>query len=569
MSQTVLNPQQKIALLRQRFIEQLPARLAEGKQSYERLKQQHNQENIAHLHRFFHSIKGTSRSLGFETLGNSTLAGDDIANRLLTLPDTLPADWQTLIEQSLDNLAKEIAILCNQQALAQPILEENTEATCQTTPYPSERPTATHQTQHLIYLCDDDALITEQLGIQLSCFGYECQSFTSTLALGMAIEHQEPDAIVMDINFPEGHDAGIHTLEELRNQHHLNIPTIFLSSRNDFNARLKAAQLGSAAYFQKPAPILDIVAVLDHITQPQDADPYRVMIIDDEAEVASYHAIILQQAGMVTEEVTQATTLLDKLKSFRPDLLLMDMYMPCCHGRDLAKMIRQIPEYLGLPIVFLSSEQDRKKQFSAMSVGAEGFLTKPIVPEYLVAAVAIRAERMRILRTQMSKDSLTGLFNHTTTTALLRSSLAQAKRSNLPMSFAMIDIDHFKLVNDFYGHPIGDQVLLAIARLFQQRLRHADLVGRYGGEEFAVVFPNTSADQAKLILDQLRQDFSRLSFNSHRGVFSCSFSAGIAAFPDHKHPENIRSAADKALYLAKHQGRNLVVIDQAEDPVDD
>lgn len=149
---------------------------------------------------------------------------------------------------------------------------------------------------------------------------------------------------------------------------------------------------------------------------------------------------------MVTEQVSEPEKLLATLEHFRPDLVLMDMYMPTCTGRDLAKMIRQIPEYVSLPIVFLSSETDRQRQFSAMSVGAEGFLTKPVVPEYLVAAVAIRAERMRILRMLMAKDSLTGLYNHTTTTSFMGIELSNAMRQQHPLCLVMIDIDHFKLV---------------------------------------------------------------------------------------------------------------------------
>lgn len=551
------NPQQKIAQLRNKFIQQLPARLSDGWRSFERLKQAHNQENIANLHRFFHSIKGTSRSFGFENLANSTLAGDDIANRLLTQPASLPKDWQKLIEESLQRLSAEIALLSQEQA---PLPAENT--LLLTLPSQPSQPkfNQTAHEQRLIYLCDDDKLATEQLAIQLDCFGYQCQLFTNIKALETSIAQRIPAVLIMDINFPEGNDTGIQTLEHLQQQYQLNIPTIFLSSRNDFHARLKAAQLGSAAYFQKPAPTLDIISVLDHVTTKQEIDPYRIMIIDDEPEVASYHAIILQQAGMITEEITHIDTIIERLKQFRPDLLLMDMYMPCCQGKDLAKMIRQMPEYLGLPIVFLSSEQDRKKQFSAMSVGAEGFLTKPVIPEYLVAAVTIRAERMRILRTQLSKDSLTGLFNHTTTTALLHNTLAYAKRNQKPLAFAMIDIDHFKQVNDTYGHAIGDQVLLAISRMLQQRLRHSDIIGRYGGEEFAIIFPNTGLEEAYAILEKLRIDFATLSFsaNSQDGHFSCTFSAGIACYPDTDSPENIRSAADKALYQAKHRGRNQI-----------
>jgi diguanylate cyclase (GGDEF)-like protein len=225
-------------------------------------------------------------------------------------------------------------------------------------------------------------------------------------------------------------------------------------------------------------------------------------------------------------------------------------------------LIRQIPDYVGLPIVFLSSETDSKKQFSAMRIGAEGFLTKPVVPDDMVAAVAIRAERMRTLRSLMARDSLTGLFNHTTTTQLLDNAVANAKRNGGELCFAMIDIDHFKSVNDTRGHPVGDQVILALSRVLQQRLRHSDIVGRYGGEEFAVILQDIAPERAAALLDELRQDFSRVIFHSASGEFSCTFSVGIAACPAHRDMERLREMADKALYEAKRGGRNRVVVDQ-------
>jgi len=550
-----LRAKEKIARLRQTFIDQLPERLAEGRKVFVQLKVAQSPENIAHLHRFFHSIKGTSRSFGFENLANCILAGDDISNRLLNQPETLPTDWLAIIEETLNSLESEVKQLGKtDHSTTQPL---NNIAYFNPQEQQAESDISSHN--KMIYLCDDDPLQTESLATQLGFFGYQARIFVSTQELSQAINQLQPDAIIMDINFPEGQNAGIEVLDVLFKQLKHTIPTIFLSSRQDFTARMRSVQIGGAAYFQKPARALDIVAMLDNLTEPKAPDPFRVLIVDDEPEIAAYHAIILQQAGMVTEQLGKPENFLDMLQCFHPDLILMDMYMPCCNGRDLAKMIRQIPEYISLPIVFLSSEMDRQKQFSAMSVGAEGFLTKPVVPEYLVAAVSIRAERMRILRTLMAKDSLTGLFNHTTTTTLLTSALLDAKRNHKNLAFAMLDIDHFKLVNDTHGHPVGDQVLLAISRVLQQRLRCTDIVGRYGGEEFAIIFPNTSQEQAIKTIDILRQDFSRIIFHGDDGDFSCSFSAGVASFPMYQTIESLRAASDKALYKAKHIGRNQVV----------
>ncbi len=123
----------------------------------------------------------------------------------------------------------------------------------------------------------------------------------------------------------------------------------------------------------------------------------------------------------------------------------------------------------------------------------------------------------------------------------------------------MIDIDHFKKVNDLYGHPLGDQVLLAISRILKQRLRQSDFVGRYGGEEFAVILPKVDLAGAEKIIDELRGAFQNVLFNSGHSEFSCTFSAGVVSFPDFDSAFGLLNNADRALYQAKNSGRNRIV----------
>lgn len=562
MMPAVNTTQQKLAALQEKFIKQLPKRLAEAQTHFETLQQDpNNAKALSELHRFFHSLKGTSRSFGLENLANVILPGDEIVNQFTQTPLSPPENWRTVVTESLQQAAKIIIDLSDPEQAAELSMELNLSYSLP--PQEENSPLLKHQ--QLIYICDDDLLFCAQLATQLNCFGFDCRTYNTTDSLVEATTTvAKPSAIIMDINFPEGKGAGIETLKQIYQKVGHHIPAIFLSARNDFEARLHSVQIGGDAYFQKPTNALDIVAVLDELTCKTQPEPLRVLIIDDDQEVAHYHSIILSHAGVITDTLSTPEKTLQVLNEFRPDLVLLDMYMPCCNGRDLAKMIRQLPEYISLPIVYLSSETDAKKQFSAMRIGAEGFLTKPVKPDELVSAVVIRAERMRILRALMAKDSLTGLFNHTTTTAMLNSALQTAKRENQPLSFAMIDIDHFKKVNDTYGHPEGDKILLAISRLFQQRLRSSDLVGRYGGEEFAIILPNTPLKEALTILNQLRTDFANVVFNTHHDSFSCSFSAGVSCYPCLDSPAKIRAQADQFLYQAKANGRNQVIGDLQE-----
>jgi diguanylate cyclase (GGDEF)-like protein len=168
--------------------------------------------------------------------------------------------------------------------------------------------------------------------------------------------------------------------------------------------------------------------------------------------------------------------------------------------------------------------------------------------------------RSRVLRSFMVRDSLTGLLNHTTIKAQLDVQLARVKRLGGKLAFAMLDIDHFKSVNDTYGHPTGDRVIRSLSRLLQQRLRTSDVVGRYGGEEFAVIFNDTDGATAVKVLDEIRHDFGLIRHRHEKGEFSVTISAGVSGFPAIDDPAVMNEAADKALYEAKHGGRNRVVL---------
>jgi diguanylate cyclase (GGDEF)-like protein len=201
-----------------------------------------------------------------------------------------------------------------------------------------------------------------------------------------------------------------------------------------------------------------------------------------------------------------------------------------------------------------------EKQLEAMRLGGDDYMIKPITPNHLISAVTSRVQRSRTLRSFMVRDSLTGLFNHTTTKTNLEIELARAVRNQSPLAFAILDIDRFKLVNDTYGHPTGDRVLKSVARLLRERLRQSDIIGRYGGEEFAVVLVGTDGPTAVTVLDQIRAGLAQIRQQADGEVFTVTFSCGIACFADFPDAPKLTEAADKALYAAKRGGRNQVVL---------
>jgi len=192
-----------------------------------------------------------------------------------------------------------------------------------------------------------------------------------------------------------------------------------------------------------------------------------------------------------------------------------------------------------------------------MGKGGDDFLTKPIDPTHLSTTVKNRAQRARVLNNLIVRDSLTGLFNHTHILDRLSLACRKAQENNTRVCFAMVDIDFFKKVNDNYGHPVGDKVISALSLFLKQRLRKTDIVGRYGGEEFAVILADTSGEDALHVMNDIREVFSQLEHSADEADFKVSFSCGVCSFTG-SNSDTIVKEADEALYEAKRQGRNNV-----------
>ena len=306
----------------------------------------------------------------------------------------------------------------------------------------------------------------------------------------------------------------------------------------------------------QPAMVLN--RVLD-LVQTNEQEQYRVLIVEDSRVAVALIQRTLAQHGIDTQAINDPGKLLEALESYRPDLILMDMYMPRFNGVEATRVLRQMAAYSSLPIVYLSGESEVAMQVEALRLGGDQFLIKPFNPVLLAAVVKTRIERFRETRRSSRLDGLTGLLNHTAAKSRLNTLVAQAGTQGM-LTVAMIDIDHFKAINDTYGHPVGDQVIRGLAWLLKGRLRSIDLIGRYGGEEFLLALPDVSPAQAGSVIDRIRADFSALPHAHPDGAVYTTFSAGVASYPLADTAAALTEAADGALLQAKRLGRNRVEI---------
>jgi diguanylate cyclase (GGDEF)-like protein/PAS domain S-box-containing protein len=538
---------QQLRQLTEEFIAGLPVQMGAIETAWTRIWRNNGESHsLTPLIQQVHSVAGSAGSLGFERIAR---ASNELLALLKNHENGENCSQNCLERGEVSMQALRRSIYTDQQVDLNELVQRLGAAKAVTVSLQEMR------ADRLIYMVDDDPIQAGDLAVQVGYFGYTVQIFTSLAGLEAAIRKTQPTALLMDVSFPEGRMAGYDTIAALREKFKQLPPVIFVSVNDAMPYRLQAVRVGGEAYFTKPVDVSELVDVLDRLIFHDIVTPYRVLVVEDSRLQANYITLQLKKAGIITETVTNPLEVIDHLISFNPDLLLLDMYMPDCTGMEMAQIIRQMEQFVSIPIVFLSAETDKDKQMAAMGIGGDDFLTKPIEPEHLIAAVTTRIERYRKLRALMIQDGLTGLLNHSTTKERLTQETERARRQNTSLAFAMLDLDFFKQVNDSYGHATGDRVLKSLAHMLRQRLRSSDTIGRFGGEEFAVIMPDTDEPGAVQIMRDLSENFAKIRHHIGEKEFSVSFSCGVAAFPDCDSSEALTRTSDMAMYAAKAAGR--------------
>ncbi|WP_312290615.1 diguanylate cyclase [Stutzerimonas nitrititolerans] len=534
--------QNQLQALNERFVERLRQELPELARTAGELQEPLPRERLRQLmldiHEQLHRLAGSAGTFGFARLGEQARSLELHADRWLAAakPGT----------QSLHGFARAL------QRFATDALAESPE---QATAVPQ---TQQHRPDCLIYLLESDAQAGHDMGQTLGNFGYDVRLFTELAQLEAAAAGDRPDALVIGLQ----HGGELAAVSELQHRLPAHLPLLVISDRADFDSLLTAVRAGAQGYFLRPLDITQLESSLERCLNRHLGAPFRVMIVDDDADLAARYSLVLRNSQMLVQTLQDPSLLLETMRTFNPEVLLLDVNMPHCSGPELAQMIRLNDEWLRVPIIYLSAETDINRQMEALLKAGDDFITKPISDNALIASVYSHAQRARSLSTALSRDSLTGLLKHADIKEQLALEVERAARSGKPTSVVMLDLDHFKRVNDTYGHAAGDNVIRALANLLRQRLRRIDSLGRYGGEEFVVVLPECSAEQARRIIEEIRSRFSAISFRAGVHTFNVSLSAGISETDGHAKPGVLLERADQALYAAKHNGRNQVRVAQ-------
>jgi len=295
----------------------------------------------------------------------------------------------------------------------------------------------------------------------------------------------------------------------------------------------------------------------------------EILIADDSAVIRAVVRDHLELEGYVVHEAEDGSQALATCVDVRPDAVLLDIEMPGLDGREVLRRLQDDPLTSDIPVVFLTGLSRTDDIVAGLRAGAHDYLKKPFEPAELLARIASAVKIKRLqdeLRRrndeldQMSRvDALTGLFNRRHLEEHLARLAEDARRSGTPLAVVVIDVDHFKRVNDTYGHGGGDVVLRRVADCLRGATRGDEIVGRWGGEEFLVVLPHTAADEAATAAERVRAAVAREVITLDGERVSVTISAGCAAGPRHD-VATLVDLADAALYRAKQEGRNRVEV---------
>ena len=292
------------------------------------------------------------------------------------------------------------------------------------------------------------------------------------------------------------------------------------------------------------------------------------IIVEDVNTTALIVQKLLDVLGVTAFICNTAAEFHAHIEVIQPEIISLDLYLPDGNGLDICKSIRASRNLDELPIVIVSGNSEMDTVVECLRMGANDHISKPIIKEEFFARVSnvlkirklqkeLHAQQKQ-METLAFTDPLTALFNRTYMDMAMQREMERTRRSNSPLGLLLIDLDFFKRVNDTYGHEVGDEVLREFGALLKNKIRSYDVPCRFGGEEFCVLLPGSSASNVVTVAERIRKACEDRTFSSKK--IRQTISIGTSVFPELSREHSLVSDADKALYSAKQGGRNRTIV---------
>jgi diguanylate cyclase (GGDEF)-like protein len=423
---------------------------------------------------------------------------------------------------------------------------------------PPEVSPASGNDRPVLLIVHRDSKWAAAMGLAAEASGFEPRTADSLETARRALGAARPAVALVDLALPGA--TALPLVAELV-AHAPPVATLAVTGDAAFTDRVEAVRMGVRGFVADSLPPAELAGAAAAVLEADAGERWQLVAVDDDPAILAALSALLEPSGLDVRGTTDPQQFWAVLDETAPDLAVLDLDLPGASGIELCRLLRADPRWAALPVVVLTVKADRATVESVFAAGADDFVVKPFLGPELLNRITNRLERTRILRAMAEVDPLTGLANRRKLEAQWARLQAMADRYGQPLSFALLDLDRFRRVNNHYGHDVGDTVLRRLAGLLNERFRGEDVVARWGGEEIALVLYGMTREDAARRVDEALEDVRRTQFRAPGGDrMRITFSAGVSEYRrDGSGLRQLYLRADEALYQAKERCKGSVL----------
>ncbi|MEM8829839.1 MAG: response regulator [Cyanobacteria bacterium P01_G01_bin.19] len=412
----------------------------------------------------------------------------------------------------------------------------------------------------LLLIVEENKTLGQQFLEETQNWSMRCELVCDSTTAREWIARQRPEAVLLDLAGKAIATKEQTLLGEL-SACTPPVPVIVFGAKDNLGERVKISSLGGRGFLPTTMTTPQILDVVTEVLARVRRSETKVLAVDDDLLILEALRNILEPWGIEVVTLADPREFWSTLETVMPDLLILDLEMPHINGLELCRVVRNDLHWAELPILFLTVHQDAATMQQVFEVGADDYVSKPIVIPELLARINNRLERSQLLRTRAETDMLTGVANRYQFTQELTKLLQLAQRCHQHLCFALLNVDNLQQINDRYGHPIGDRALSHLGKLLRKQFSSEDLVARWGGAKFTVAMYGMTEDEGKSRLSKLLEILTQKPVSIGKDSVAVTFKAAVIQYPQNGDRLSQLYQTAKALLIRATKKKRIVSIE--------
>ena len=534
--------------LKRQYVEKLPNRLKELNALWNRLKHVNwDDKALSAMEQGAHKLSGSGRTFQFPAVGEQARGLEHQIQLLRGKQDVSLAE-RAKLEAALRSLEHAI-----HQAVNSDIPEEAT---------PAAPASAKHH--HRVAVIEDDLDQADLLRLWLEERGFEVDTFDTPAAFSQRTR-DDHHLILMDISFSEGALEGIALLERLKHQVDANRPVLMMSARSDVVARMRALRAGADGYVTKPIDFGVLETQIDQLLGSNTSAKQRVLWVDDDTDQLAYYQALLVDRGYEVEALSKPLQILERIEQFQPDAIVLDHEMPGVRGMELARMLRQDPRFMTIPILFVSASAAMTKHRQTYGITDNEVFQKPLDSQRFLTALQRLLSQAQLISSRINlvsqRKERQGLLNHDFFLAELTAKLAYLETSNKDemRCLVQVGIDRAEYLKAQHGVRAMANLTARMEQHFSEQLSAGELGCHLGGGSFLFLLNTPTAEEPKAFLEQFHQQLNRPAWALGEPSHPVTISLGVLALTQAVNEDKALLEIERACGEAIQAGGNRVI----------